>query len=275
MEIKLIVVDLDWSALNSKKQLTPRTHAAFAAALGAGRLVVPATGRHINFLPLMLLETHAFPFVITDNGTQVVCLPQRGVIYSCAFVHEIALELLRVLRGFRVMIQASLGGINLIDPNGGVERSEKLLNIYRRFTSVWNIPTGDVMEALLGGGSAINKLALVFSDLEEKQRCITLFSSWNGLCMTSSEDHDLELMPVGTSKGAALRFLAGQLGIGMEQVMAIGDNSNDLEMIEAVGYGVAMGNAIPQLKQKADYITLPCDEDGVAVVIEKLLEGLL
>jgi hydroxymethylpyrimidine pyrophosphatase-like HAD family hydrolase len=57
----------------------------------------------------------------------------------------------------------------------------------------------------------------------------------------------------------------------MEKTMAIGDNFNDMEMVVQAGFGVAMGNAVPQLKEKADWVTVTNDEDGLALAIEKML----
>ena len=73
------------------------------------------------------------------------------------------------------------------------------------------------------------------------------------------------------TKGHALQYLAEHIGCTMEQTIAIGDAWNDREMIQAAGLGVAMGNAVPALKELADYVTLSNNEDGVKHVIEKFV----
>ena len=90
--------------------------------------------------------------------------------------------------------------------------------------------------------------------------------------ITSSDIDNIELMPHGTSKADALRFVARKTGIDMGQIMAIGDNYNDMEMIKSVGYGVAMGNGVDVLKQAAAVVTVSCDEDGAAAAIESVLD---
>lgn len=77
--------------------------------------------------------------------------------------------------------------------------------------------------------------------------------------------------PLQATKGQALARLAGWLGIARSEVMAIGDQGNDTDMVAWAGLGVAMGNAVPQVKAVADYIAPPVDEDGAAVAIERFL----
>ena len=85
--------------------------------------------------------------------------------------------------------------------------------------------------------------------------------------------HELfvEVMALDASKGAALERVAEYLHVPQEQTMAVGDSENDVEMVAWAGLGVAMGNAVPQVKAVADYVAPPVDEDGAAVAIERFL----
>ena len=78
-------------------------------------------------------------------------------------------------------------------------------------------------------------------------------------------------MPAGVTKGNCLRQLSLQLGIELAEVIAIGDNLHDLEMLTVAGLGVAMGNGTPEVKEQANYITTSVDEEGVARVIERYI----
>ena len=91
-----------------------------------------------------------------------------------------------------------------------------------------------------------------------------------GLSVSSAFPFNLEILSPGGGKGRALRSLAALFGIDTNDVMAMGDGSNDLGMIEACGYPVAMGNAVEVLKKAAKYIAPHVDEDGAAVMIELL-----
>ena len=87
--------------------------------------------------------------------------------------------------------------------------------------------------------------------------------------MVNSEVNYLEILASGVSKGSALHYLATHLNMSVDEVIAIGDNRNDVEMIREAGLGVAVANAHPDVKQVADMITDSNDDDGVAKVIEQ------
>ncbi|WP_301098920.1 Cof-type HAD-IIB family hydrolase [Otariodibacter sp.] len=82
--------------------------------------------------------------------------------------------------------------------------------------------------------------------------------------------YSVDLLNKHNSKAKGIKDVLAHLGIGIENSMAFGDGLNDVEMLSTVGYGVAMGNAEPSIKELADYVTLPIEQDGVLVALEKL-----
>ena len=86
-----------------------------------------------------------------------------------------------------------------------------------------------------------------------------------------SEAYHLEILPAGIDKGSGLLKTLDYLGIPREEAISCGDYDNDIPMNEAAGLGVAMANGCPEIKEKADYITLSNEQDGVALVIEKFM----
>ena len=95
---------------------------------------------------------------------------------------------------------------------------------------------------------------------------------FTGLAVSSSVDRNVEINHKDANKGAALTGLASRLGLTRSQVMSFGDGLNDISMIREAGIGVAMQNAVEEVKSAADLITGSCEESGVAQVIEQLLE---
>lgn len=89
--------------------------------------------------------------------------------------------------------------------------------------------------------------------------------------MVRSQDNILEILPKGVSKASALRELVEDLGLSADQVMAIGDAPNDIEMLNYAGLGVAMGNASETIKRLADQVTVTNDEAGVAQAIHQFV----
>ena len=92
-----------------------------------------------------------------------------------------------------------------------------------------------------------------------------------GVALTSSVAQNIEINAAGAQKGRSLLDYAAAKGIKREEIAAIGDNLNDESMIQAAGTGVAMGNAIPQIKTIASFVTKSNNEDGVAWAIDKIL----
>ena len=92
-----------------------------------------------------------------------------------------------------------------------------------------------------------------------------------GIDLTQSWFNNIEIMPAGVDKGRGVRDMAAALGLSMDQVMALGDQDNDIPMFKAAGFGVAMGNAAPELLAAADFVTLSNNEAGFAKAVEKFI----
>ena len=91
------------------------------------------------------------------------------------------------------------------------------------------------------------------------------------IALTSSQTYNIELNAAAASKGNALTILCRHLNIDIQKTMAFGDGGNDISMLLAAGYAVAMANGTDEIKAVADYVTQSNDEDGVARAIEKLI----
>ena len=117
----------------------------------------------------------------------------------------------------------------------------------------------------------VDKVNLLFSDLDEREEIRTLLKQRTDVIVSSSLYNNLEINAIGAEKGEALLRLASILGLSREETMACGDGDNDFSMIRLAGTGVAMENGEESLKAIADYITGSNDEAGVAQAIEKLV----
>ena len=95
------------------------------------------------------------------------------------------------------------------------------------------------------------------------------------ICVVDGGFHNIEFTAANVNKGVGLRFLADQLGLTIEETMAVGDSGNDAEMLMAAGLGVAMGNASEEIKAIADVVTLSNEACGVAHAIEQYINGYI
>ena len=141
----------------------------------------------------------------------------------------------------------------------------------QRYILTTRIPVQNVKETLLLHNRPVDKVHGVFRNPEEKEKARQRVRTISEIEVTGAFFHNLEVNAKGVTKGQALLRLGEMLGIKREEIMACGDGMNDYEMLSAVGFGVAMGNAMEPLKEIADYITETNDENGVAKAIEKFV----
>jgi Cof subfamily protein (haloacid dehalogenase superfamily) len=266
--IKGIAFDLDGTVLNSSKEITERTLAAIYKALALGIHIIPATGRQFFDIPQPVKDIKP-PFIIANNGAQVYKMPEENLELSKGHEKNASLSLLRELRNFRGMIFGTYDKTGVFD-NKGRGFEEGITG--RKISGAWKDAylLADI-ESLIQDGKFFIKFVMLFEDRAERQRALDTFLPRKDLYVTWFADDNIEIMPAGVNKGKALTFVAGKLGIDMKNVMALGDNDNDKEMILEAGLGIAMGNAAEELKAAADEVTLSCDEDGAALAIEKAL----
>lgn len=270
--IRMIGFDLDDTLFNSRKEVTPRVAAAIHQAAAAGIVVLPATGRALSGIPASVLDL-PIQYALTSNGAQIFRLPDRSILRSNCFSQESARLLLELSREFDCYPSVYINGEAFSQPEN-MERLRSLVSpqVYE-YLLTSRIPVPSLDDLLRHSPDPVEKLTLYFADQQERMRARRRFEQREDTSVTSSLPYNLEINTASANKGTALLALAGSLGIAQQQVMAIGDSDNDIEMLKAVGYGVAMGNAQPAVKQAADYTTLGCDEDGVAAAIEMLLQS--
>lgn len=269
MSIKLIAIDIDGTLLNSDRKLTKTVKESLKKASQKGVKVVLCTGRPtsgVNHLLEQLNLIGETQYVITYNGS-----------------------LVQTTDGIQIIKQYGLS----TDDIDAVRNMAEQLDVSYHFTDKEAIYTTNknigkytVHEAELVGmplryrtQEDIKKekqtaLKAMFVDepdkLDEVIKRLPLEFSKRFFTIKSAPYY-LEVLHKDANKGNALRALAKHLGIKMSEVMAIGDNYNDMDMIIVAGYSVAMGNAVPTLKSAAKYITESNDRDGVAKIVNLLV----
>jgi len=267
--IKVLAYDLDGTALNSAKEITPRAANAIARAIDRGILAIPCTGREIESVPECVMETPGLRYLIANNGAQVYTMPERELIYSNTIEASVALRVLSECRDFSAFIFAGDGVEKILDTKCAMWEDEEKRKLLPEFVSSIELSRTDLKEYITRTGNPLFKLIFLFYDEEEFGRIWDRLSGMDCVSVTSSGPENVEVMPRGTSKGEALKFVCSRIGAELSEVMAIGDNHNDIEMIVEAGYSVAMSNSIAKLRELADSVTLSCDEDGFAIAIER------
>lgn len=273
MSVKIILLDLDGTLLTSDKTISPANYAALEQAARMGVHIVPSTGRFYDAMPAVVRELPFVRYAVTVNGAQIYDAREKQVLHEAELTSEQALAVYDYFASLPTICDCYVGGKGYME-RGYYERidefSEASAPYVREMLKTLRIPVDDVREILRQ--NRVQKVMCFFKDMDrravELERAPELFPD---LCVTSSIKNNMEVNAAQANKGDALRQLCAHLGVDVEDTMAFGDGSNDLTMIQTAGIGVAMGNAYQGLKDAADYVTLDCDEDGVAHAIEKFV----
>jgi len=281
--VQLVAIDMDGTLLPTFAQAVSRRNAqALRAAQAAGIVVAIATGRRTAYTTPLLdgLGLRLDMPLITSNGAVTRTLGGDPVD-RCQLEAHVARGLCGILRGFGAMVftfdRPGAGELVLEDLDQAQGRIALWVQANRGAIRV----VCPLEDAFNEGESPIQGMvAGSLGRMRDAEKAIKA-SEWTSHCECVRTEYPardlsiLDLLPPGVSKGWALGRLAARLGIDRKAVMAIGDNWNDVDMLEYAGQGVMMGNAAGELRTMAKMRgwkqAPPNDEDGVAVVLEKAL----
>jgi len=281
--VRLVAIDMDGTLLSTAaKALTPRTVRALQAAQTAGITVAIATGRRTAYTA-PLLEGHGLRAdtpLLTSNGAVTRTLGGTPLDRS-QLEARVARGLCELLRPFGALIftfdRPGRGELVLEDMKQANGRIALWVEANRNAIEV----VKPLEDALQDGEDPIQ--GMVAGNLGKMRMAEEAFkkSIWADLCACEKTEYPgrdlsiLDLLPRGVSKGWALERLAYRLGIDRKETMAIGDNWNDVDMLEWAGQAILMGNAAKELRTMAKTRgwkqAPPNDEDGVAVVLENAI----
>ena len=266
MAIKLITIDIDDTLVNTAKQVTPRVKAALQEATAQGVKVVLTTGRPLpgvqEYLDELGLNHQDDQYAITYNGGVVQTtngeeLGGKELAYSDYLrLREVADELGAYLQV--ETIDAAYTSAKEI--NYWASRENFLIKMPLIIKPVDEMdPNDHYVKFMFIGDEA---------DIDSWRDALPADVKEAYYIVKSTPQH-LEFMHKDATKGSGLLTLAAKLGIDRSETMALGDQQNDVTMIEAAGLGVAMGNAVPEVKAVADVETTTQNADGVGVAVEK------
>lgn len=263
MTYKLIAMDMDGTLLNEQLKISDRTQKALHAAKKKGIYVTLATGRmYCSALPFAQGLQLDVP-LITYNGALIKDACTEETYYHEPVFYEAALTVIELAeaRGLHINVY--------LDDKLYVQEIEERTKLYLKIANVPAYPVGRLSSFLKAAPTKI----LVIGEPEELRELQQAIQKKLGqqVEITKSKPFFLEIISCHASKGKALASLAEKWGIEREEIMAFGDNYNDLSMLDYAGLGVAMGNAPDDVKQKADLVAESNEEDGMAKVIERMV----
>ena len=288
---KLIAIDLDGTLLNSYGEISNKNKEAISYALNKGIYVVLASGRDPGTMRKISLELGINNYVIAGNGASIYDIQLEKNIYENFIDNEKVLSVIKICKENSIFfnIYTNMGIIteslnynvkvfnneNSNKPNEKRTNIEIVNNIYEYVKS--NKDKLEVLKIIICDESKI-----IFNNIIQKMR------NMKGLEVLDVEHMSKKIIRIGTeeykieyfytevtnestNKWNAILYLANKLNISNKEIICIGDNINDLKMVENAGVGIAMKNSALENKNIAQYITDDNDSDGVGNAIYKYI----
>ena len=261
MSVKIICFDLDGTFLDDQKNIPPENLKALEEAHRRGIFIVPATGRIYKGIPEPLRRADFARYFITANGAYVYDAKEDTAPVRAEISAERAVNVLYDCDqdnwGYMSADMLSLAAETIPDPG------------IRRLIMGLRTPVPELKAYLQEKGMDVQKLQLYFTDMEQRARELReLPERFPDLRFSTSVPFNIEINAAASTKGQAMCSLCKLLGIDPKDAMALGDGTNDLDMIQMAGTGVAMANADPAVLEAADVVTGNNNAGGFAKAVE-------
>lgn len=267
MKYSLICTDIDGTLLDQNKVLLPQVKKCLKREADKGVRIALVSGRMPAGVELIEQELDIPCIKVCHAGSYILLGDQR---ISDKYLDADTLE--KVYH--RIAIEHKLALWVFQEETWYVTGMDKYIE--KEIVDIQQTPVVVEAEHLIAqwkkSGKGPNKI-LIAADPEEIREIYREIESynWPEIDYACSADTFIELLPKGINKGEAVGEICNRLGIRKEEVVAFGDHELDIPLLEAAGIGIAMENAIPELKDKADYVTKTNNEGGVAYAIEHYL----
>ncbi|MFJ4687299.1 HAD family hydrolase [Streptomyces sp. NPDC091377] len=258
----LVATDLDGTLLRGDDTFSDRSRAALARSADAGARHLVVTGRPAPRVRPLLEQLGSTGLAVCGQGAQLYDAGADRMVWSVTLDRELAETALGKIEAevgevYAAVDQDGVEGLTLIEP--GYLMPHPTLPAVRvgRRDELWAEP--------------ISKVLLRHPELSDDELASVARAVVGSLAtVTMSGPGTVELQPCGVTKATGLALAARRLGARPEDTIAFGDMPNDIPMFVWAGHGVAMANAHPELKAVADEITMSNEDDGIAVVLERL-----
>lgn len=268
--IKLVAIDLDGTLLNRQKRISERNIETLKQAKEHGVKIVVCTGR-----PLASVQPYLETLGLMDEGDFAITF-NGGIIqqnHDGKIVSKYSFDVKDIETVAKEMDQHELpldviSGQSVFHVQPAPKERTSIYHTMNPNMDFHHLVLSDFHSAM-----EYNKMVVAVEDQAFLDQKISCFSDGikKQYHFVKSRPNLLEILHKDVSKANALKILGEHLSIDVEEMMALGDEENDLSMIQAVGLGVAMGNAVPEVKVLAQHITDTNEADGVAKAVEQFV----
>lgn len=287
---KLVTIDLDGTLLNSYGEISKKNKEALEKAINKNKEIVLASGRSINSVKNFANEIGNINYIICGNGAITYDMKKDEIIYDRFLEKSKVLKIIRICEENSIFyniytkdcILAKNLNYNILFYNqeniGKPEDKKTKITIMQDIEEyIKNRKEEDYLKITICDNDKV-----IFNSIIRKLRCINNVDVLDvahmsrkmikdGIDEIPIEYYYTEITNTNVDKWDAILYLIDKLNISMEEVVAIGDNINDVKMVKNAGFGVMMENSAPYIKEIADIVAKDNDNDGVAEVIEKYI----
>lgn len=277
MKYKLLVSDLDETLLNDDGSIHEENVAAIKKATAQGMKFVPNTGRSFKSVQELLktldLFNRAGQYVISYNGAAIIENKDNQVLDTQELPRDLALKIIETVLQLNAKLDAHIYTVDTLF-------IYQLTETDKRYMAERGVPYNQIIEPnwqFLATEQPIMKVifeALTQEEREQVKAAVLAVVGPDQVEVTFSSGRYVEFNRAGVDKGSASLRLGSKLGLTAAEIIAVGDNNNDLKMIEAAGLGVSVANGIPAVQAVADVITKRTNNEGaVAEIIQEFVFG--
>ena len=263
---KLIAIDMDGTLLNGENKISQANFDAIQQASKNGVKVVLASGRPLVGFKRYLKELNLISednYAVAFNGALVQNSNGNEIISKTTLTIEDYKDLYNLSKNLKVNIHALTEDTVISPKDTEYTRHEAKLNhISNDIIAVENVPSNTTIVKVM----FVDEPEIIEGIMDRIPEEVS-----NKYTVVRSAPFYLEFLPKSVNKGVGVAALAKRLNIKQEEVICIGDAGNDIHMIKYAGLGVAMGNAFPEVKRAANFITRTNEQDGVAFIINKFI----
>ncbi|WP_250277722.1 Cof-type HAD-IIB family hydrolase [[Clostridium] colinum] len=275
MKYKLVAIDCDNTLIKHNGEIHEDNIKAINMLLEKGIKVVIATGRN-DILVKDYMDEAGFKeeIVIGCNGASIRDLKDNSIIQLNYIPKDTMKKMVHIClnNNIKAKMYTLTESYSTSKENMGDELKEILTHYTKQLSMSLDYKYEEDLDKLINEKEFL-KMVILEDDREKLLDIQNKFRQLDDISAVISAKNCLDVMKKGISKGAALEYYANMLGIKQEEVVAIGDSENDLEMLNFANFSVAMGNADDFVKNRCDMVTLTNDEGGVAYAINKIFDN--
>lgn len=273
MRYKIIASDLDKTLLNNHQKISAENWRAIEQMHEMGVHFVPASGRAYEEMPTELLESPLIRYYITSDGTTVHD-KETGITHELPLPTDLGRQVLDKVFSYPICLMLHA------DTKSYVEEATHNPRDYARYhmNDYWidfsldkEVPIRD-LKSFAYSLPAVQSVVPFFLNMADLQECKAYFEQDSRLILAQTDPYNLEIFSASAGKGNALMLLADLLGIDRRATIAVGDSTNDSTMVKAAGLGLAMENAVPELKAVADAVICSNTEHAAEYILEHYIK---